>query len=80
MRSVDIPFLEVLGAAAGLAVGRLMRAEEAGALDEPPAQECPVCRCLTRTGESPECDCGSEYVETEALPGGTLADQTRRRP
>ena len=25
-----------------------------------------MCRCLTRTGESPECDCGSEYVETEA--------------
>ncbi len=66
VRSVDIPFLEVLGAAAGLAVGRLMRAGEAGALDEPPAQECPVCRCLTRTGESPACDCGSEYVETEA--------------
>ena len=66
VRSVDIPFLEVLGAAAGLAVGRLMRAEEAGALDEPPAQECPVCRCLTRPGETPECDCGSEYVETEA--------------
>ena len=66
VRSVDIPFLEVLGAAAGLAVGRLMRAEEAGALDEPPAQECPVCRCLTRTGDSPACDCGSEYVETEA--------------
>ena len=37
VRSVDIPFLEVLGAAAGLAVGRLMRAEEAGALDKPPA-------------------------------------------
>ena len=66
VRSVDIPFLEVLGAAAGLAVGRLMRAEEAEALDEPPAQECPVCRCLTQTGETPECDCGSEYVETEA--------------
>ena len=65
VRSVDIPFLEVLGAAAGLAVGRLKRAGEAWALDEPPAQECPACRCLTRTGESPECDCGSEYVETE---------------
>ena len=25
-----------------------------------------MCRCLTRTGETPECDCGSEYVETEA--------------
>ena len=66
VRSVDIPFLEVLGAAAGLAVGRLMRAEEAGALDEAPAQECPVCRYLTRAGESPACNCGSEYVETEA--------------
>ena len=66
VRSVDIPFLEVLGAAAGLAVGRLMRAGEAGALDEPPAQGVPVCRCLTRTGEAPACDCGSEHVETEA--------------
>ena len=66
VRSVDVPFLEVLGAAAGLAAGRLMRAAEAGASDEPPARECPVCRCLTGTGESPGCDCGSEYVETEA--------------
>ena len=64
--SVDVPFLEVLGAAAGLAAGRLMRAAEAGAPDEPPARECPVCRCLTGTGESPACDCGSEYVEAEA--------------
>ena len=55
VRSVDLPFLDALGAAAGLAVGRLTRAEEAGALDEPPAQECPVCRCLTQTGESPTC-------------------------
>ena len=66
VRSVDVPFLEVLGAAAGLAAGRLMRAAEAGAPDEPPAQECPVCGCLTGTGESPACDCGSEYVEAEA--------------
>ena len=66
LRSVDVPFLEVLGAAAGLAAGRLMRAAEPGGPDEPPAQECPVCRCLTETGESPACDCGSEYVETEA--------------
>ena len=44
VRSADVPFLEVLGAAAGLASGRLMRAAEAGAPDEPPAQECPACR------------------------------------
>ena len=66
VRSVDIPFLEVLGAAAGLAVGRLLGAAEAGAQDGPPAQECPVCRCLTEAGESPACDCGFEYVETAA--------------
>ena len=68
VRPIDLPFLEALGAAAGLAVGPMlvMRAGGAGSLDEPPAEECPVCGCVTEGGEPAECDCGSAYVETEA--------------
>ena len=67
VRAVDIPFLEALSAAAGLAVARLRVAEGiAGrALEAPAAQECPVCRCLTEAGERAGCDCGLAYVETE---------------
>lgn len=68
VRSVDLPFLEALAAATGLAVGRvlLMGAGAAGSLDPPPAKECPVCGCVAQADEPPECDCGSVYVETEA--------------
>ncbi len=64
VKGVDVPFLEALGAAAGLAVGRL-RLLQAGrrTLDEPPALECPVCRSVRGPGEPPECDCGEAHVE-----------------
>ena len=67
VREVDVPFLEALAGAAGLAVARLHVAEETGGrpLDAPAAQECPVCRCLTAAGEPAGCDCGLAYVETE---------------
>ena len=67
VRSVDISFLETVGAAAGLAVGRLrlMRAPGTARQEPPPARECPVCRCVTEAGEGPACDCGSAGVETE---------------
>ncbi len=68
LRSVDVPFLEALGAAAGLAVARLrlMEAPGAGSPEPPPARECPACRCVTGRGDPPACDCGSAYVETAA--------------
>ena len=67
VRGVDVPFLEAVAAAAGLAVGRLDITHATGeqAREEPPAQECPACRCLRGAGEPPVCDCGSEYVETQ---------------
>ena len=68
VRPVDVPFLDALAAAAGLAVARLrlMRLPGAGRKEAPPARECPVCRLVTEPGEPPPCDCGSAYVETEA--------------
>ena len=67
VRPVDIPFLEALAAAAGLAVARLRVAEGLAGrpLEAPAAQECPVCRCLTEAGEPAGCDCGLACVETE---------------
>ena len=67
VRSVDLPFLEALGAAAGLALARLqlLDAPGAGSGEASPAEECPVCRCLTEAGEPPGCACGSAYVATE---------------
>ena len=67
-RPVDLPFLEALGSAAGLAVGRVlaMRTGEAGSADAPPTEECPACGCVSAAGEPAACDCGSAYVETEA--------------
>ena len=59
VRSVDLPFLEALGAAAGLALARLQL------LDAPPAEGCPVCRCVTEGGLPPACACGPAYVATE---------------
>ena len=68
VKPVDMPFLEVLGAAAGLAVGRLRLLQGGGrSVDEPPALECPVCRSVRGPGEPPECDCGEACVEV-ALP------------
>ena len=67
VRSLDLPFLEALGAAAGLALARLqlLDAPGAGSGEAPPAEECPVCRSLTEAGEPPACECGSAYVATE---------------
>ena len=69
MRSMDLPFLEALAAAAGLAIARLLLlgAAGAGAPDAQPAHECPVCGYLKAAGDPVECECGSEYVET-AIP------------
>ena len=67
VRSVDLSFVEVLGAAAGLALARLqlLDAPGAGSGEASPAEECPVCRCVTEAGEPPGCACGSAYVATE---------------
>ena len=68
VRPVDVPFLEAVAAAAGLAVGRLAVAHGAGEQaprEEPPARECPVCGCLQGVGEAAACGCGSEYVAAE---------------
>ena len=67
VRPVDVPFLEALGAAAGLAVARLRVTQETGdrALEAPAAQQCPVCGCLTEAGEPAGCDCGLAYVGSE---------------
>ena len=67
VRAVDLPFLEALGAAAGLALARLqlLDAPGSGSGETRPAEECPVCRCLTAAGEAPGCACGPAYVATE---------------
>ena len=66
-RPVDLPFLEALGAAAALAVGRVLAVRTGGArsVDAPPAEECPACGCVSQAGEPAACDCGTAYVETE---------------
>ena len=67
VRSVDLPFLEALGATAGLALARLqlLDAPGSGSGETRPAKECPVCLCLTEVGEAPGCACGPAYVATE---------------
>ena len=67
VRTVDLPFLEALGAAAGLAVARLrlLQVPDTQPLEAPSAQECPVCRCIVEAGAPPECECGAAYRETE---------------
>ena len=67
VRSVDVPFLEALAAAAGLAIARLrsLRVPPLGSLDGPPARQCPLCGCLAAAAATRGCDCGSEYVETD---------------
>ena len=59
VRTVDLPFLEALGAAAGLAIARLrlLQTPDARPLEPLPAQECPVCRCVVIAGAPPECEC-----------------------
>ncbi len=67
VRTVDLPFLETLGSAAGLAVAhlRLLEGPDVRPLEAPPAQECPVCRCVVVAGAPPECECEVDYKETE---------------
>ncbi|MCY4602048.1 MAG: serine/threonine-protein kinase, partial [Acidobacteria bacterium] len=67
VRSVDVPFLETLAAAAGLAIARLrsLRVPQVGSLDNPPARQCPECGCLAAAAAARGCDCGLEYVETD---------------
>ena len=67
VRSLDLPFLEALGAAAGLALARLqlLDAPGAGSGEALPAEECPVCRSVTAAGEAPACACGPAPVATE---------------
>ena len=75
VRSVDLPFLEALGAAAGLSLARLQLLEAPGAGEAPPAEECPVCRSVTEAGAPPACACGPAYVATEVPK--RLADKFR---
>ena len=65
-RPVDVPFLEALGASAGLALVRVLATTmaAAGSLDPPAAEECPACGCVSEAGEPAACDCGAAYVET----------------
>ncbi len=64
----DVPFLEALAAAAGLAVARLRLLEAPTKMpsEPPPARECPACGCVTGSDEPPCCGCGSAYVEISA--------------
>ena len=68
LRPVDIPFLETLAAAAGLAIARLRGQEALGApgSEAPAARECASCGCVTGADEPAGCRCGAEYVETTA--------------
>ena len=68
VRPVDVPFLEALAAAAGLALARLrlLEAPAERPPESPPAQECPACGCVTGSDEPPCCGCGSAYVEISA--------------
>lgn len=65
VRAVDLPFLEALGSAVGLALGRLQVRQPAGRElpEAPSAQECPVCRVLSAASDPPGCGCGSAYVK-----------------
>ena len=67
VRSVDLPFLEALGAAAGLALARLqlLDAPGAGSGEAPAAEACPVYRSVTEAGAPPGCAGGLAYIATE---------------
>ena len=67
VRPADLPFLEGLGAGAGLALGRLSLMGSAGdsSAEASPADECPACGCVVEAGGAPECGCGSAYAEAE---------------
>ena len=77
VRAADMPFLEVLAAAAGQAVTRLqlLHGTETRLLEAPAALECPECGRVTVGDEPPGCKCGAAYVETEVP--GLLASKYR---
>ena len=77
VREVDVPFLEVLAAAAGQAMARLrlLEAPAARGSEAPPGRECPVCGCMAGDDEPAGCSCGSVYAEAEAP--GLLAGKFR---
>ena len=66
--AVDLPFIEALAAAAGLAIARLRLLETPTAESREPAaaRECPACGCVTGPGEPPGCSCPSAPVEAAA--------------
>ena len=67
VRITDLPFLEALAAASGLAIGRLrlLRSLDTGSPEAGPAEECSVCGNVRVPGELNGCNCGSAYVEAE---------------
>ena len=67
VQPVDLPFLEALGAAAGLAVGRLRVTQAGGSSpsEASPARECPDCGAVVAAGDPPGCGCGALCAETE---------------
>ena len=77
VRSVDVPFLEVLASAAGQAVARLrlLHGPDARWSEATPALVCPACGSVAGADEPAECGCGSAYDETEAP--GLLAGKFR---
>ena len=68
VRPVDVPFIEALAAAAGLALARLrlLEAPTGTPSESPAALECPACRCVTGPDEPPGCGCGPAYAEIGA--------------
>ena len=68
VRPVDVPFIEALAAAVGLALARLrlLEAPTERPSEPPPALECPACRCVTGPDELPGCGCGAAYAEIGA--------------
>ena len=67
VRIIDLPFLEALAAASGLAIGRLLllRSLDTGSPETGPAEECAECGNVKAPGEPNGCNCGSAYVEAE---------------
>ena len=67
VRCADLPFLEALATAAGLALGglRAPRTAADASPEAPPAKECPACGYVVAPDEPPGCGCGSAYVEAE---------------
>ena len=68
VRPVDVPFIEALAAAVGLALARLrlLDAPTGTPAESPAALECPACRCVTGPDEPPGCGCGPAYAEIGA--------------